>query len=271
MLMIGFLAGIALAVSRAKKAGENIAHIYNVSMVITISSLLGARIYFIMTHYNLFAESGLTGFPRWLAELRNMFWFDDGERFGGLMVLGGIIASTAAAVIYLKINKFPVLKYLDILAPSVGLGEFFTRIGCFLNGCCFGKPTSCFLGVVFPGNSNIPGQHLHPTQLYNSFAGLMIMFALLYIDRRKKFDGVTILSFFMLYSVGRFTIDSFRYYEPRMMVYGFAQSQILSIVIFLSSAVLMGILYSREKRAETISLEPGFSSREALEDFVIQD
>jgi len=247
MLAIGFLSGIMFAAWRARKAGENPDHIYNISVWIVISSLLGARLYYIITHYSEFRVDD-TGsvLVRIFLELKNMFWpiGSDGQiGISGLVLYGGLILATAASAYYLKKHRLSVLLYMDILAPSIGLGEFFTRIGCFLNGCCFGYPTDSVCGVVFPEDSAAgfyyPNTPIHPAQLYNSFAGLLIFGLLVYLERYKKFNGFTALLFFILYSVGRFTIDFFRYYEKSMTFHGLSHNQILSLIVFIIAGSLL--------------------------------
>jgi phosphatidylglycerol---prolipoprotein diacylglyceryl transferase len=251
MLALGFFAGILFAAWRAKKMGENPDHVFNLSVWLVISSLLGARLYYIITHYDEFRAGGSYPlFERILIEFKRMFWpvGSDGQvGISGLIFLGGLILATITALIYLRHYNLKLMKYLDILAPSIALGESFTRIGCFLNGCCFGHPTHSVFGIIFPDScaagSYFPGVPIHPTQLYNSLAGLVIFGLLLWLERFKKFDGFTALLYFMLYSAGRFTIDFFRYYEDNMLVYGLSQNQILSIIIFVVSAVFLVYFY----------------------------
>ena len=131
---------------------------------------------------------------------------------------------------------------MDYLAPSLGLGEFFTRIGCFLNGCCFGKPTESTFGMIFPPDSAAgmyyPGEHVHPSQLYNSLAGLLIFGALLYLERYKRFQGYTALLYFMMYAVGRFVIDYSRHYESELVYLGLSHNQVLSLCVFLAAGAI---------------------------------
>jgi phosphatidylglycerol---prolipoprotein diacylglyceryl transferase len=253
MLAIGFFSGILFAAWRAKKAGENPDHVFNLSVWLVISSLLGARIYYILTHFDEFRVTGsYSAFERYLIEFKRMFWpiGANGEvGISGLIFLGGLILATITAIVYLRYYHLKLLKYLDILAPSIALGEAFTRIGCFLNGCCFGHPTQSVFGVIFPDNcaagAFFPGIPIHPTQLYNSLAGILIFGLLLVLERFKKFDGFTALLYFMLYSVGRFTIDFFRYYEESMQVFGLSQNQIITLIFFIVSAVLL-VFFSKK-------------------------
>ncbi|MBN1291573.1 MAG: prolipoprotein diacylglyceryl transferase [Candidatus Latescibacteria bacterium] len=259
MLAIGFLAGILLAARRAEKVGESSEHIYNLSVWIVISSLLGSRIYYVVTHYHEYRASGnISFFRRIFVEFKNMFWpvSSDGKiGIDGLVLYGGLILATIAVAIYMKKYGLSLPMYMDILAPSIGLGEFFTRIGCFLNGCCFGRPTESFFGMVFPDNCSAgyyyPDTHIHPSQLYNSFAGLVILILLLVLERYKKFDGFTALLFFILYSAGRFIIDFTRYYEAELSVWDLSHNQLLSIVVFTIASGLLIYFSIKSRRSDS--------------------
>ncbi|MCE5250852.1 prolipoprotein diacylglyceryl transferase [bacterium] len=259
MLAIGFLTGIIVAARRAQKLGENPDNIYNLAVWIVISSLIGARLYYVFSHFDEFrAESGVSFFTGLFIVMKNIFWpiGPDGQvGISGLVLYGGLICATAATAFYLKKHDLSIMKYMDILAPSLGLGEFFTRIGCFLNGCCFGHPTDSVFGMIFPGNSAAgyfyPGTPIHPAQLYNSFAGLAIFVLLITFERYRKFYGFTALLYFVLYATGRFIIDYFRYYESSMTFLGLSHSQILSLGVFVVSAILL-VYFSVRFRNRTI-------------------
>lgn len=256
MLAIGFLSGIMIAAKRAQKAGENPDHIYNLSVWVVISSLLGARLYYVVTHYHEFrADHASSVVNRIFIELKNMFWpvGSDGQvGISGLILYGGLILGTITAAYYFRKHKLNIPLYLDIITPSMGIGEFFTRIGCFLNGCCFGHPTDSFMGMIFPENSPAgyfyPDTHIHPTQLYNSGAALFIFAMLLFLERYKKFNGFTMLSYLMLYSIGRFSIDFLRYYGKNLRFMGFTHNQLLSMFAFTAALTLMIVLSVRAKR-----------------------
>ncbi len=256
MLAMGFLAGIMLATRRAARRGENPDHIYSISVRAVIWSLLGSRFFYVITHYDEFrAPEGISAFMRVFVELRNMFWpvGSDGQvGLQGLTYYGGLIAATIATVVYLYRQRLSLAKYLDILAPSIPLGEMFTRIGCFLNGCCFGHPTHSVFGVVFPescaAGSYYPGLAIHPTQLYNSFAALVLMAVLLFMERYKKFEGYSAAMFFFLYAIIRFLTDFFRYYDEGTKVLGLSENQFLSIFIFLVSGAVLAAGTIRARR-----------------------
>jgi phosphatidylglycerol:prolipoprotein diacylglycerol transferase len=263
MLATGFLTGILLAVRRARKAGENPEHIYNLAVWIVISSLFGARVYYIVTHYDEFrADRNLSALVRLFTELKNMFWPVGGDGqvgISGLILYGGLICATLATAIYLKKHNLNILKYMDIIGPSLGLGEFFTRLGCFLNGCCFGKPTESWCGVVFPESSAAgyyyPGLPLHPVQLYNALGGLAICFLLIFMERYKRFDGFTALLYFILYAIVRFTTDFFRHYETQMKLWGVSQNQVISMGVFCAAVSILVYLSRKTSQRKKISGE----------------
>lgn len=258
MLAIGFLAGITLAAKRAEKDGGNPDHIYDLSIWVVISALIGARVYYIVTHFSEFAANpSLPFFTRLFVDFKNMFWpFSNGQiGISGLVLLGGLLGATAVTAIYLKMHKLSIPRYMDYIGPSLGLGEFFTRIGCFLNGCCYGKPTDSFCGIVFPDDSAAgmfyPGMHIHPTQLYQSLAGLLICVLLIYLERYRTFYGFTSLLYFMFYSIARFATDFFRYYEPNLTFFGLSHNQLLSLAMFTVSVVLF-VYFNMKFKKRTI-------------------
>jgi len=262
MLALGFLAGILFTARRASKQGENPDHIYNLSIWLVLSSLIGARLYYVFTHYYEFrADEGTAFIRRIFVEFRNMFWpvGADGQiGISGLVLYGGLIMATLAMAFYLRRHRLSIPKYMDLMAPCIGLGEFFTRIGCFLNGCCFGHPTDSVLGMVFPrtcaAGFYYPDMHIHPAQLYNSLAGLLIFGLLIWLERWKKFDGFTAILFFLFYAVGRFIIDYTRHYEERMTFWGLSHNQVLSLVIIAVSTGLL--VYFMKRSGGRIEPEP---------------
>ena len=256
MLAVAFMAGIILAARRASKAGENPDHIYNMSVWLVLSALFGARLYYVVTHYSEFrARPEITGLTKVLMELRNMFWpvgVDGVVGINGLVLYGGFIGATLTAALYMYKYRLSIPIYMDLMAPSLGLGIFFTRIGCFLNGCCFGKPTKSVFGLIFPFDSaagyHYHNIHIHPSQLYQSLMGLVIFGTLLYLERHKKFDGFLALLFFMFYAVARFIADFFRYYESHLTLSGLSHNQLLSIVIFIIAGGLLIFFSQRAKK-----------------------
>ncbi|MBN2010321.1 prolipoprotein diacylglyceryl transferase [candidate division KSB1 bacterium] len=251
MLAISFLLGIFLAMHRAKKQGIDPGFIMDLAVVIVVSAILGARFLYVIFHLEEFQG-------HWLDTI-NPFQSNGQIGIAGLTMLGGFLAALFATLYYIRLKKQPVLKVTDIMAPSMGLGIFITRIGCFLNGCCYGMPTKSSFGMVFsmdsPAGYHFPNIPIHPTQLYSSFYGLVILVTLLFVERWKKFDGFLLYVFLILYGISRFTIDMFRYYEESMVLlklgsFYLSVNQGISITMILTGA---GLIFYNLVTKETIN------------------
>ncbi len=214
MLALSFLVGIYFAIYRAQKQGIDPNKIVDLSIVIVVSAIVGSRFLYVIFHLDEFKG-------RWLDTI-NPFQSSGQIGIAGLTMLGGFVAAVTFSVLYMKIKKLSILQICDIMIPSVALGIFITRIGCFLNGCCFGLPTDAPWGMVFPQESPagycFQNQPIHPAQLYSSFYGLAIFGLVLFLEKYKKFDGFLLYSFFVFYGISRFVVDFYRYYENSMIL-----------------------------------------------------
>jgi phosphatidylglycerol:prolipoprotein diacylglycerol transferase len=204
MLAIAIIVGSLIAERRAPLRGIVPQQVLDLTVVIVISAVIGARIPYVIEHWSEFRLEPVTALYVWR---------------GGMVFYGGFLFSFFASIVYLRRRGIPVWRMADVIAPSIGLGLFFGRIGCFLNGCCYGKPTGHAWGVVFPEGSpaywDFPGISLHPTQLYSSAAGLLMFVALLRLDRRPHYDGYLFWTFALMYGMWRFAIDFIRSYPPQ--------------------------------------------------------
>ncbi len=221
MLALAFIIGTLFAERRARKQGYPKDSIVDLSLWILVSSVSGARLLFVLINWDYYRNNILESFKIWE---------------GGLVYYGGLIAGFLAAVFYLQRKRLALWRTADILAPSLALGEAIGRIGCFLNGCCYGSVSEKG-GVCFPGAGDPPVfvQQLRdglllpgaahslpviPAQLYASAGSLMIFFILLKAARLKIFDGFLFWLFILLYSFARFVIEGIRYYESNFFLFG---------------------------------------------------
>ncbi len=231
MLFISFLVGIKLTSARAKRFGVREEKITNLALYILLGAIVGSRLLYVLLHWNEFERDLIGIFAFWRGGL------------GGLMFFGGYIGSLLLGIYYVKKERLPLRKMLDAATPAVALGEFFTRIGCFLNGCCFGKSTNLPWGIHFPKDS--PAGFLgrvHPTQLYSSLFGLILFFFVLFLERKRLKDGSLFAITLILYALFRFLIDFVRYYEDYA---NFLTNQLIAI-----SLIIFGIiLYIRFQKA----------------------
>lgn len=251
LLALAFITGILIAIKRGEKEEIDPNIIMNLSVVIIIASLIGSRFLYVIYHLDEFRGRYL--------DIINPVQSDGNFGIAGLTMLGGIIAAILTVLIYARIKKIPFLKIADILSPSVAIGIGITRIGCFLNGCCFGEPTSMPWGIIFnpdgPAGSHFYNTHIHPAQLYSSAGGFLIFGILLMLFKYKRFDGFVFYFFLILYSIDRFIIDFFRYYEEEMVLFtagniNISVNQGICILLFLTGILLILI----NLRKKSISL-----------------
>ena len=226
MLVWAFFVSTHLACRQAKKTGIDPDKIFNLCFYVFITGIIGSRVLFVLNNYVYYLEH-----PLEIIMLQR----------GGLAIFGGIIFGSVFAWVFLKRNKMGLLATLDLLAPFIALGQAIGRIGCFLNGCCYGKASA--FGIYFPNS----GQVLIPTQLYSSLLMFLIFFVLRFMQERKHLPGQILYCYFFFYSIKRFSIEFFRNDSPRIF-HGLTIFQILSLVFFFFSlTMLIRIFYFKEK------------------------
>lgn len=234
MSAFGFLLAVFVAILRVKKTNIPVKNIIDLSLYILISGLVGARLFHKFQHINSYDS---------ISDFLNIF-------NGGLAYYGGFIFAFVVGVIYLLLKKLPIGKTADTVAPSLAIGEGIGRIGCFLAGCCFGKPTNLSYGVTYPKNSFTYGvigsQTVHPTQIYSAIALFCIFGILLLIQKCMKFNGHLFLTFLIFHSLYRFTIDFFRYYTPEEHIIMLTISQFISIIIALGAFISMLVILKKD-------------------------
>jgi len=223
MLVISFLVALFLVKREARKNNISPVIIENLAFWLMIGVIIGGRLLYVLFHLNEFRDI-ISIFEIWN---------------GGMMFFGGFIGAFIAGAIYVKKQKLSLTLLSDMVSPSIALGEFFTRIGCFLNGCCFGLPTNLPWGVHFPHGSFADSAGLdcaiHPTQLYSSLFGLLLFFFLQKMLHRPHRRGEIFSYFLILYGGFRFGIDFVRFYEnsANLLI-----NQTISILIVLAGVAL---------------------------------
>lgn len=240
-LAIAFLCAILIAVKLAARDGLPREKIYDLSLWMLLASLVGSKVLM------LFTEPEYRNNPLQLVSL-------DFLRSGGVFY-GGLIGAVLMGYFLMKRYKLPWWKTADACAPGIAIGNFFGRQGCFAAGCCWGKPTTLPWGVKFTelGHeiTGVPtNTYLHPTQLYESFAMLLVFFLLLWLHKHKRFSGQVLLVYALLYSVVRFAIEFVRD-DPRgdilglTTLTGLSTSQLISLIVGTVAAILLVIRWRR--------------------------
>lgn len=233
-LALAFLCAILIAVKLAARDGLPQQKIYDLSLWMLLASLVGSKVLM------FFTEPEYRDHPLQLLSL-------DFLRSGGVFY-GGLLGAILTGYFLIKRYKLPWWKTADACAPGIAIGNFFGRQGCFAAGCCWGKPTTLPWGVKFTElGHEITGVpidvHLHPTQLYESFAMLIVFGFLLWLHKHKRFSGQVILAYALLYSAIRFSIEFVRD-DPRgdilglTSLTGLSTSQLISLLVGIVALVL---------------------------------
>ena len=230
LLAASYLLGLRLAMTRAKRWGLDANRVLDLGIYIIIAALIGAKLMLLFVDFDQFRRS-----PWELLAL---------ARSGGVFY-GGLILAVAVAFWYIARHRMPFWTTCDVFAPGIALGHVTGRLGCFAAGCCYGKPTDVPWAVIFTNplaaaNVGTPlGIPLHPTQLYEAGAELLILVMLLATERKGKlFAGRTFWSYMFLYAVSRFIIEIYRG-DPRGAILGFSTSQFISLVLAPLSLIML--------------------------------
>jgi phosphatidylglycerol:prolipoprotein diacylglycerol transferase len=242
MLALAFLVGTFLALREARRLKLDEDRLVTVILVALVAGVLGARVLYVFEHIDQFQREWTGVLALWQ---------------GGLTLYGGIAAGTLAGLLAARRLGQPIWVVADALTPSLALGTMFGRVGCFLNGCCYGRPTGNSWGVTFPGDSyaglefgNAP---LHPSQLYAAFAGLVLFLVFWGLRTRNTAPGIKFWSFLVSFAVVRVGIDFTRAWEndAKLLAVGdfpVTESQITSVALALFS-ILMILRLHREGAA----------------------
>lgn len=226
MLVLGFFLCVYLSLFQAKKEQFDPDQIFNLLFYIFISGIIGSRLFYVIYNASFYLRN-----PLEIVMLQR----------GGMAWFGGLTLGSITAVIFIRKNKLNLLKTLDLIVPFIVLGQALGRIGCFLNGCCFGRHSD--FGIFFPVHEDI----LIPTQLYSSLLLLLIFVVLRFLQDKKHLPGQILASYLFLYSIKRFFIEFFRADSPKVYL-GLTIFQLLCLAVFVSSLVIFAKIFHNQKK-----------------------
>jgi phosphatidylglycerol:prolipoprotein diacylglycerol transferase len=238
MMALAFLAGLWTATRRARLVNVSGEIIADVTMWLMAGSIVGARFVYVTTYW----KQEFAGGP-----FSEVFMI----QHGGLVYYGGLIGATLAGIVYLAWKKLPVWKMADIFAPSIALGSVFGRIGCLLNGCCYGRTCDLPWAIHFPADHETHGAAVHPTEIYDGLLNLILYLGLAWLFRRKKFDGQIFATYLVVYALFRSIAEYFRGDYPTDHVHaGLTSAQLVSLPMFAAGLVLWLVLSRRAPKIE---------------------
>lgn len=204
MTALGYAAASLYLLPKLKKVGIDQDTFWNLIFIAFVGALAGSKLLYILVSW---PELGATVAEKLTNIVRDFRY--------GFVFFGGMIVSVGALVWYIRRKKLPLLKTADFLIVGLPLGHAFGRIGCFLAGCCYGRPTDLPWGVAFTNPHSLVapellGVHLHPTQLYESAGNLILFFLLHRASQKPHREGSILVEYIMGYSLMRFIIEFFR-------------------------------------------------------------
>ena len=234
MLVIAFALSIWLASKEAEK-NRLIApsKVIDIGLLMLVSGMVGSKLLYILLN---------------LPSYKKDFW-DATLWRSGFVFFGGLILALISVFFYARRNKLSFFQTADFFIPYLALGQAIGRIGCFLNGCCYGKPTELLWGVSFPLDSPA-GYHfgvlsLHPTQLYSALNGFILFLILNKVKSSRKFAGEVLLLYFLCYFTFRFLIEFLRG-DSLSLFFSLTLFQWISVGIFFTA---LPVFLSRWKRS----------------------
>lgn len=222
LIAAAVLIGTLLAIKETKRKGLEEETLIDFLLFAIPAAIIGARLHFVIFSWDYYKNDPI-----------QIFNF----RGGGLAIHGAIIAGVIVAIIFCKVRKIGFWQLLDIVAPSLILGQAIGRWGNYANQEAHGGPTDLPWGII------INGEKVHPTFLYESVFNLMIFVFLMWYRKKSKMDGEVFLLYFSLYSVGRFFIEGLR--TDSLMLGPIRVAQLISVLTILICVLL---LYHRRKR-----------------------
>ncbi|UDQ99127.1 prolipoprotein diacylglyceryl transferase [Lentisphaerota bacterium WC36G] len=237
---LGFLAGYFFVMKNRCFAKMTKDEPANLVMLAAIAGIVGARLFYVVQ----FWDEQFANKP-----FGSIFRIDQ----GGQVFYGGFILAVITIVVFCKIKKLSILGVLDVLAPSLAIGHALGRIGCFINGCCYGLPTKCAISIKYSvGNYPAVKYHntpLHAVQLYEALANVALFALLMYTIRKFK-TGFTVGLYFVCYGFLRYIMEAnFRGDHIELVKNEFTKAEIVGMIIIPIGIALMVVSYYINNRS----------------------
>lgn len=267
MLVMAFIFAPWLAWWRARREGLDGDLVLDLGFWIFVAGLVGARVFYCVEYWGRDIHNLMDAFQYWK---------------GGIVYYGGVVGAAVGFFAFRWFYPFPIRPYIDVIAPSIALGTAFGRIGCFLNGCCYGDRCQWPWAVTFPAYSSAWWHHfneglisrataaslpVHPTQLYSSLDGLILLALVSAYYPLRKRDGEVMGLLAITYPITRFLIERLRDDEGVAFA-GLTISQAISVVLLAVGLCYWAWLRTLPERASNAEAPASAERRPGLEQAV---
>lgn len=219
-LSLAIILGVILTTRLAKKINIDSDTILDFAIWLVVGGVAGARLFYVFVYDPAFYLRN----PLQILALWN----------GGMVYYGALMGGFLTGVYFVVKRKLPFWELADLVSPALALGYGIVRIGCFMNGCCYGKPVESGWGLIFPFIDGVPSlEHIarYPTQIYSSVFGYLLFGLLLYLWKHRKFTGQIFLTFMILYAIERTIVEAFR--ENLLVFDSVTISQLVSAIVIV--------------------------------------
>ena len=234
MAALGMLAASFLLNSNAKYTNMTREQCGNALIVALVGGIAGARIFYVVQFFDQYRNN-----------LVDVIRIDK----GGLVFYGGFILAMILLFIYSCVAKLDIFRVLDNFTPALAVAHAFGRVGCFLNGCCFGKPTELCIGVTYPAGSapalrygEVP---LHPVQLYEAGENLLCAGLYFYLVRKAP-RGVAVSTYLIVYGLLRF-INEFARGDHKLILNLFTPAQFIGVFLIAAGSGMLAYFLRRKE------------------------
>ena len=233
---LGFAVAFLVILKMGKAQGIKSQQVMDIGFIVILMAIIGSRLAYVVMNFSHYSAHPLDIFKIWE---------------GGLVFSGGLVGVVLVMIWYLRRHRLAFWPMGDLCAPGIAIGQAIGRLGCFMAGCCYGKPTDLPWAVTFTHPQSLAPLNtpLHPTQLYSAFSGFIIFAVLMFLNAKKQFQGQVFIWFLILHSTARLFMERFRS-DERGLIAGteMSMTQLLTLLVLLGAVVALFILKSKREK-----------------------
>jgi phosphatidylglycerol:prolipoprotein diacylglycerol transferase len=233
---LGFAVAFLVMLKIGKAQGIKTQQVMDIAFIVILMAIIGSRLAYVAMNFSHYRAHPLDIFKIWE---------------GGLVFSGGLVGVVLVMIWYLRRHRLSFWPMGDLCAPGIAIGQAIGRLGCFMAGCCYGKPTDLPWAVTFTHPQSLAPLNtpLHPTQLYAAFSGFIIFVILMFLNAKKQFQGQVFIWFLILHSTARLFMERFRG-DERGLIAGteMSMTQLLTLLVLLGAVAALFVLKSKRQK-----------------------